>query len=163
MRWVLKWFRVPSPRSVTSLSLRLIISMILSCVLTIPCLVTSSPMINWLEERPISSVHLLLDSTWMPTQRWGSCVLVAEVPVPGSRHPSVVADRVGFVATSLLKNRSNRVHTFAGTPGPSRQPVGLNGGVRQEMRKMRHHHELLPLSCIDRSQRGKGQDERKEE
>ena len=55
-------------------SLRLIISVILTCVLTIPCLLTSSPMINWLEERPISSVHLLLDSTWMPTQRWRSCV-----------------------------------------------------------------------------------------
>ena len=107
--------------------------------------------------------HLLLDSTWMPTQRWRSCVLVAEVPVPGSRHPSVVAERAGLVATTLLKNRSNRVHTFAGTPGPSRQPVGLNGGVRQETREMRRHRELLPLSCIDRSQRGKGQDERKEE
>ena len=99
----------------------------------------------------------------MPTQRWRSCVLVAEVPVPGSRHPSVVADRAGLVATSLLKNRSNRVHTFAGTPGPSRQPVGLNGCVRQETREMRRHHELLSLSCIDRSQRGKGQDEKKEE
>ena len=39
------------------------------CVLTIPCLLTSSPMINWLKERPISSVHLLLDSTSKPTQR----------------------------------------------------------------------------------------------
>ena len=29
--------------------------------------------------------------------------------VPGSRHPSVVADRAGLEATSLLKNRSNRV------------------------------------------------------
>ena len=83
--------------------------------------------------------------------------------VPGSRHPSVVADRAGLVATSLLKNHSNRVRTFARTPGPSRQPVGLNGCVRQETREMRRHHELLPLSCIDRSQRGKGQDERKKE
>ena len=33
------------------ISLRLIISMILTCVLTIPCLLTSSPMINWLKER----------------------------------------------------------------------------------------------------------------
>ena len=61
------------------ISLRLIISMILTFVLTVPCRLTSSPMINWLKERPISSVHLLLDSTWMPTQRWESCVLVAEV------------------------------------------------------------------------------------
>ena len=36
--------------------------------------------------------------------------------VSGSRHPSVVADRAGLVATSLIKNRSNRVHTLAGTP-----------------------------------------------
>ena len=83
--------------------------------------------------------------------------------VSASRHPSIVADRAGLVATSLLKNRSNRVHTFAGTPGPSCQPVGLNGCVRQETRVMQRHHELFPLSCIDRSQRGKNQDERKEE
>ena len=43
--------------------------------------------------------------------------------VPGSRHPSVVADRAGLVAPSFLKNRSDRVHSFAGTPCPSRQPV----------------------------------------
>ena len=150
------------------ISFRLIISMILTCVLTIPCLLTSSPMISWPKERFISSVHLLLDSTWMPTQRWESCVLVAEVrwrrlAVPGSPHPSIVAGRAGLVAKSFLKNRPDRVHSFAGTPGPSRQPVGLDGCVRQEAREMRRHHELFPLSCIDRSQRGKGQDELKEE
>ena len=32
--------------------------------------------------------------------------------VSGSRHPSVVADRAGPVATSLIKNRSNRAHTL---------------------------------------------------
>ena len=52
---------------------------------------------------------------------------------------------------------------IAGTPGPSRQPVGLNGCVRQQSVGIRRHRELLPLSCIDRSQRGKGQDDRKEE
>ena len=52
--------------------------------------------------------------------------------VSGLRHPSIVAGRAGLVATSLIKNRSNRVHTFAGTPGPSRQPVGLNWCVRQK-------------------------------
>ena len=52
---------------------------------------------------------------------------------------------------------------IAATPGPSRQPVGLNGCVRQQSVGMRRHRELLPLSCIDRSQRGKGQDDRKEE
>ena len=45
------------------ISFRLIISMILTCVLTIPCLLTFSPMVNWLKERLVSSVHLLLDST----------------------------------------------------------------------------------------------------
>ena len=44
-----------------------------------PYPLTSSPMINWPKERLVSSVHLLLDSTWMPTQRCESCVLVAEV------------------------------------------------------------------------------------
>ena len=83
--------------------------------------------------------------------------------VPGSRHPSIVADRAGLVARSFLKNRSDRVHSFAGTPGPSRQSVGLNGCVRQKTWRMRRHHELCPLSCIDRSQRSKSQNERKEE
>ena len=83
--------------------------------------------------------------------------------VPGTRHSSVVANRAGLMATNILKNRSDRVYSFAGTPGPSRQPVGLDGCVRQESWKMRRHHELFPLSCIDRPQRSKGQDERKEE
>ena len=144
--------------------------MILTCALTVPCLLTSSPMISRLKECPTSSVHLLLDSTWMPNSAMGKLCAgrrgsVAKTcfALPGSRHPSVVADRAGLVATSLLKNRSNRVHTFAGTPGSSRQPVGLHGYVRQKAWEMRRHHELLPLSCIDRSQRGKGHDERKEE
>ena len=38
--------------------------------------------------------------------------------VPGSRHPSVVADRAGLVTTSFLENRSNRVHALTGTPSP---------------------------------------------
>ena len=83
--------------------------------------------------------------------------------VPGSRHASVVADCAGLMATRLIKNRSNRVHSFAGTPGPSRQSVGLNGCVRQKTRRMRRHHELCPLNCIDRSQRNKSQNERKQE
>ena len=77
MRWFLKWFR--AQYAIGHISLCLIVSMILTCVLTIPCLLTSSPMINWLRGRPISSVHLLLNSTWTATQRWESCVLVAEV------------------------------------------------------------------------------------
>ena len=52
--------------------------------------------------------------------------------VPGSRRASVVADRAGLVATSLIKNRSDRVQSFAGTSGPSRQSVGFNGCVRTE-------------------------------
>ena len=41
--------------------------------------------------------------------------------------------------------------------------MGLNGCVRQKTWRMRRHHELCPLSCIDRSQRSKSQNERKEE
>ena len=54
--------------------------------------------------------------------RRGSVAMTCSA-VAGSHHPSVVADRAGLVATSFLKNRSDRVHSFAGTPGPSRQPV----------------------------------------
>ena len=72
--------------------------------------------------------------------------------VPGSRHPSVVADRAGLVTTSFLKNRSDRTHKWASMDVCDKK----RGGIRR-------HHELFPLSCIDRSQRGKGQDERKEE
>ena len=60
------------------------------------------------EKRPTSSVHLLLDSTWIPTQRWGNCACrrgsVAKTcsAVPASRHPSMVADRAGLVATSRI-------------------------------------------------------------
>ena len=36
------------------------INMILTCVLTMTCPPTSSSMINWLKEHPVSSVHLLL-------------------------------------------------------------------------------------------------------
>ena len=83
--------------------------------------------------------------------------------VPGSRHAGVMADRAGLVATSFLKNRSNRVHSFAGVPGSSRQSVGFNGCVRQKTWRMRRHHELCSLSCFDCSQRSKSQNERKEE
>ena len=83
--------------------------------------------------------------------------------MPCTRNSGVVANRAGLMATSLIKNRSDRVHSFAGTPGPSRQSVGLNGCVRQKTWRMRRHHELCPLSCIDRSQRSKSQNERKEE
>ena len=54
--------------------------------------------------------------------------------VPGSRHRSVVADSAGLVATNFLMNRSDRVHSFAGTPGPSRQPVGLYGLTKKRGR-----------------------------
>ena len=63
--------------------------------------------------------------------------------MPCTRNSGVVANRAGLVATSLIKNRSDRVHSFAGTPGPSRQSVGLNGCVRQKTWRMRRHHELL--------------------
>ena len=83
--------------------------------------------------------------------------------MPCTRHSGVVASCAGLMAKRLTKNRSNRVHSFAGTPGPSRQSVGLNGCVRQKAWRMRRHHELYPLSCIDRSQRSISQNERKEE
>ena len=50
--------------------------------------------------------------------------------MPGTRHSSVVANRAGLMATNILQNRSDRVYSFTGTPGPSCEPVGLNGCVR---------------------------------
>ena len=82
--------------------------------------------------------------------------------MPCTRHSGVVAN-CGLMASRLIKNRSNRVHSFAGTSGPSRQSVGFNGCVRHKTWRMRRHHELCPHSCIDRSQRSTSQNERKEE
>ena len=82
--------------------------------------------------------------------------------MPCTRHSGVVAICAGgLMASRLIKNRSDRVHSFAGTPDSSRQSVGLNGCVRQKTWRMRRHHELCPLSCIDRSQRSKCQNERR--
>ena len=61
----------------------------------------------------------------MPTQRWESCALIAEVRWRRLALRCLV-HVTGLVATSFLKNRSDRVHSFAGTSGPSRQSVGLN-------------------------------------
>ena len=133
------------------------------------CPTTSNPVMNWLKNRPTSSVHLLFGFDVDANSAMGkSCAgrrgSVAKTcsAVPGSRHPSIVADRAGLVATSLLKKRLNRVHTFAGTPGSSSQPEGLNGRVRQKAWGMWRHHELHPLSRGNHPQRGKSQDERKE-
>ena len=95
---------------------------------------------------------------------WSQRLMAKTCPTtPCTRNSGVVANCAGFMASRLVKNRSDRVYTFAGTPGPSRQPVDLNGCVRLKTWRMRRHHELCPLSCIDRSQRSKSQNERKEE
>ena len=141
------------------ISLRLIINMILTCVLSMPRPLTSSSMINWLKitsgfECSFASGFDVNANSAMGklcTVRRGSAKTCSAMP--STRHTSVVANRAGLMATSLIKNRSNRVHSFAGTPGPSRQSVGLNGCVRQKTWRMRRHHEPCPLSCIDRSQR----------
>ena len=65
------------------------------------------------------------------TGRRGS-VAKTRSAMPCTRHSGVVANCAGLMATKLIKNRSNRVHSFAGTSGPSRQSVGLNGCVRQK-------------------------------
>ena len=144
--------------------------MILTCVLTMPCLLTTSPMINWHKERPISSVHLLLDSTWVPTQRWGNWVRVAEVRWRRLALRCLVrVNRASWqIVLDSWQQASSRIAQTEGTHLREllvrrANQVGLNGIVRQEAWGMRRHHELLPLGCSDRSQRGKGQDERKEE
>ena len=45
--------------------------MILTCVVTILGPLTSSPMMNWLKNRPISIAHLLLGETGCWLQRFG--------------------------------------------------------------------------------------------
>ena len=119
--------------------LRPIISMILTCVLAIPCPLTSSPMIQVAQETSnfecsfASGFEVDANSAMakLCAGRRGSVAKTCSA-VPVSRHPSVGADRAGLVATSFLNNRSDSVHTFAGTPGSSRQPVGLNGCVREK-------------------------------
>ena len=144
--------------------------MILTCVLTIPCLLTSSPMINWFKERPISSVHLLLDSTWMPTQRCENCVLVAEVRWRRLALRCLVhVTRASWqIVLDSWQQASSRIAQTECTHLPEllihRASQCASTDVCDKKRgRMRRHHEPLPLSCIDRSQRGKGQDERKEE
>ena len=131
MRWFLKWLRVRSPRSVTSLS---------------PFQHQHDP--DLCVDDTMSSDFLPDDQLAQGTSnfecsfasgfdvdansamgelcagRRGSVAKTCSA-VLGSRHPSIAADRAGLVATSLLKNRSDRVHTFAGTLDPSCQPVGL--------------------------------------
>ena len=94
-------------------------------------------------------------STWMPTQRWGSCVLVAEVrwrrpcsAVPGSRHPSIVADRTGLVATGFIKDSLKQSALICRTSwyiGPTSGPQWMcatrkRGGCGAIM-------NYCPLSC----------------
>ena len=147
------------------ISLRLIISVILTCVLAILCFRTTAPMINWLKERPISSVHLLLDSTWMSTQRWESCVLVAEVRWRRLALRCLVhVTRASWqIVLDSWQQASSRIaqtectHLLEVHRAKQWASMDVCDKKRGEMRR---HHELLPLTCIDRSQ---GRDERKEE
>ena len=83
--------------------------------------------------------------------------------VPGSRHSGVVANRGWTRGNKLPQESLKQSALIAGAPSSSRQSVGFNGCVRQKTWRMRRHHELCSLSCIDRSQRSKSQNERKEE
>ena len=105
----------------------------------------------------------------MPTQRWESCLLVAEVRWrrlalrclvhvtraswqivldPWQQTSSRIAQTECTHLLELLVHRANQWASMGG---------------RQKTWRMRRHHELFPLSCIDRSQRSKSQNERKEE
>ena len=104
----------------------------------------------------------------MPAQRWESCALVAEVcwrrlalwrlvhVTQASRHPGFVTGRAGLVATSFLKEslRTKSTHLLELLVHRFIQWTWM-GCVRQKARGMR------PLSCIDRSQRCKGQNDKK--
>ena len=60
---------------------------------------------------------------------------------------------------NILPDRANRARTFAGTPGSSSQPVGLNGRMRQETRGMWRNHRFFSHGCGKCTQRGKDQGE----
>ena len=139
----LKWFRVYSP-PIGHTSLRLTTSMILTCVLTIPC---PSPKINWFKNRPFAECSFASGSDVDANSAMGKPGIGCKGSVaktcstlPCSRHPSIVAGRAGILATCLFSNSSNRVHTLAGIPGSSSQPVGLNARVRQKAWEMWRHH-----------------------
>ena len=63
--------------------------------------------------------------------------------VPGARHPSVVADRASLRQSVLICRNS---WSIAPISGPQWMYATKTWG-------MRRHHELCPLSCIDRSQK----------
>ena len=124
--------------------------MILTCVLRIPCAQETSNV----ECSFASGFDVEANSAMekLCADRRGSVAKTCSA-VPGSRHPSIVADRAGLVATSLIKNRSNRVHTFAGTPGPSCQPVGLNKKRRGCGAIMNYFHSAASKEITTISQR----------
>ena len=153
--------------AISHITFHLVINMIQTCVLMVPCPLTSTFDDQLAQRAPgfecsfASGFDVNANSTMgkLCTDRRSSVAKTCSA-VPGSCHASVMADCAGLVATSFLKNRSDRVHSFAGTSGSSRQSVGLNGCVRQKTWRMRRRHELCPLSCIDRSQRSKSQVEK---
>ena len=56
--------------------------------------------------------------------------------MPHSCHSGSWASRHRHVASSILPNRANRVHTSTGTSGSSSQSMGINGRMRQKTRRM---------------------------
>ena len=76
--WILKWFCVHSPQSFI-FHFRLTINMILTCVLTMPCPLTSSSMINWLKEHPGFECSFASGFDVNAKSAMGNCALVAEV------------------------------------------------------------------------------------
>ena len=105
----------------------------------------------------------------MPTQRWEklctdrrSSVAKTCSSVPGSCHASVMAVLVSWQQASSRIVQTECTHLPELLVHRANQWASMDVCDRKRGGCGRHH-ELCPFSCIDRSQRSKSQDERKEE
>ena len=106
----------------------------------------------------------------MPTQRWENCALIAEVRWRRLALRCLVhVTRASWqIVLDSWQQDSSRIAQTECTHLPellvhrANQWASMDVCDRKTWR-MRRHHELCQLSCIDRSQRSKSQNERKEE
>ena len=92
--------------------------------------------------------------------RRGSVAKTCSAMTPPERRGRSCWTRGNKLPQESLKRSAlicRRSWSIAPTSAPRCMCATRNAG------EVRRHHELLPLMCIDRSQRGKGQDERTEE
>ena len=116
------------------------------------------------------SVHLLLDLTLMPTQRWENHTLIAEfrwrrLTLRCLTHVTQAAWQavIDMCQGASYRIAHNRVHTSTGTSGSSSQSMGINGRMRQKTRRRWRHPQLFPYSYGVCTEEREDQRESKEE